>query len=175
VHLFDHLKISNWNLSNLWTNLPLFFMGTAFADMEFIKGWRPLDKLRDINIWLAVLRNITLLIIFFLWGSLNRYGCYRADDEQCPLFNAITINFYLPYWMAIYIGALAIFTLALLSPGFQWFLGSPPMQFLGKISYTLYLSHEWIIEWAMQDYYHHFRTLDKPAPEGREQDNFNEV
>jgi hypothetical protein len=38
----------------------------------------------------------------------------------------------------------------------------------------LYLIHEWIIEWAMQDYYHHFRQLDKPAPEGREQDNFND-
>jgi hypothetical protein len=45
---------------------------------------------------------------------------------------------------------------------------------LGKISYTLYLSHEWIIEWAMHDYYNHFRTLDKPAPEGREQENFND-
>jgi peptidoglycan/LPS O-acetylase OafA/YrhL len=70
----------------------------------------------------------------------------------------------MPYWIAIYIGALAIFFLALVSPGFQWILASPPLQFLGKISYTLYLTHEWIIEWAMQDYYNHFRELDHPVP-----------
>jgi hypothetical protein len=102
-------------------------MGTAFADMEFIKGWRPLDKFRDINIWLAVLRNLVLLTLFLCYGSLNRYGCYKAEDEQCPFFNFITINFYMPYWIAIYIGALAIFTLALLSPAFQWLLASPPL------------------------------------------------
>jgi peptidoglycan/LPS O-acetylase OafA/YrhL len=53
-------------------------------------------------------------------------------------------------------------------------LGSPPIQFLGKISYTLYLIHEWIIEWMMQDFYHHFRDYEQMAPEGRERDNFND-
>jgi len=143
-------------------------MGVAFSDMEFIKGWRPLDQFRNINIWLAVLRNVVLLLIFFFYGSLNRYGCYRAEDDQCPVFNAITLNFYLPFWIAIDIAALAIFVLALLSPGMQWFLASWPIQFLGRISYSLYLLHEWIIEWAMQDYYGHFRELDQEAQPGRE-------
>jgi hypothetical protein len=73
---------------------------------------------RDLPTWVCWIRNITLLIIFFCWGSLNRYGCYKAEDDQCPFFNFITLNFYMPYWIAIYIGALAIFFLALVSPGF---------------------------------------------------------
>jgi hypothetical protein len=126
-----------------------------------MKDWRPFDAIRNLSLGMSILRNVILLTIFFLWGSLNRYGCYNERDDPCPLFDAITIHSYLPFWMAIYIGAMAIFILALVSPAFQWVLGSPPMQFLGKISYTLYLSHEWIIQWAMQDYYGHFRQMDK--------------
>jgi len=55
-------------------------MGTAFADMEFIKDWRPIDKFRDIPMWLAVIRNIVLLTLFLTFGMLNRYGCYQAED-----------------------------------------------------------------------------------------------
>lgn len=98
--------------------MPLFFIGVAFSDVEFIKGWRPIDQFRNISTWMAVLRNIVLLTLFFTFGSLNRYGCYRSDDAQCWFNNAITLNFYVPYWIAIYIGALAIFFLALTSPGF---------------------------------------------------------
>jgi hypothetical protein len=53
----------------------------AFADVEFIKGWRPIDKARNISTWMAVLRNTVLIVIFLTFGSLNRYGCYKADDE----------------------------------------------------------------------------------------------
>lgn len=123
----EQLSITSWHLSKFFHQLPIFFFGVAFADMEFIKGWRPLDKLRNIPTWLAVIRNIVLLTIFACYGSLNRYGCYRAQDDQCPFFSIIMINFYLPYWVGIYIGALAIFLLALVSPATQWVLASPPL------------------------------------------------
>ena len=37
--------------------------------MENIKPKRPLDNFRDLNIWLAILRNTILLILFFSYGS----------------------------------------------------------------------------------------------------------
>jgi hypothetical protein len=132
-------------------------MGTAFCDLEFIKGYRPIDNFRNINIWLAILRNIVLLAVFLLYGSLNKYGCYSGGDDQCSLNNILTIDSHIPYWIALWIASLAVFFLALTSEAFQWILASWPIQFLGKISYMLYLTHEWIIEWCMQDYYHHFR------------------
>lgn len=102
-------------------------MGVAFADVEFMKDWRPIDNFRYENIWLALTRNIFLLTLFLTFGMLNRYGCYEAEDEQCWFNNLITLNFYLPYWIAIYIAALAIYFLALTSEGFQWLLGSAPI------------------------------------------------
>jgi hypothetical protein len=36
---------------------------------------------------------------------------------------------------------------------------TPPMQFMGRISYMLYLSHEIFVEWGMIDFYGHFRPM----------------
>jgi peptidoglycan/LPS O-acetylase OafA/YrhL len=118
ISFTDYKKATSWGLKKFWRHLPLFFMGTAFCDMEFIKGWRPIDNFRNINIWLAILRNIVLLAIFLLYGSLNRYGCYEESDDQCTINNIITIDSYIPYWVALWISALAVFFLALTSEAF---------------------------------------------------------
>ena len=118
VHVLEDLKVTQWNIAFFWHQLPLFFMGVAFSDIESMKDWRPLDAIRDLGLGMTLLRNTILLTIFFLFGSLNKYGCYNEKDEACPLFNFITLDSHLPFWMAIYIGALAIFVLALVSPAF---------------------------------------------------------
>ena len=49
--------------------------------------------------------------------------------------------------------ALAINILALTSEAFQWILASAAGQFLGQVSYTLYLLHVLIVHWAQRDTY----------------------
>jgi len=44
-------------------HLPMFFIGTAIVDSEFIKPKRPLDYIRNLNIWWSILRNLVLLAI----------------------------------------------------------------------------------------------------------------
>ena len=50
--------------------------------------------------------------------------------------------------------------LALSSEWTQMLLNSGIMQFLGKISYTMYLLHELIVVWAMRDTYNKFLEND---------------
>ena len=56
----------------------------------------------------------------------------------------------MPADFAWFIGTICVFILLLVSPGFQAFFMTRPFQFLGKISYTLYLSHFFFIEVNMQ-------------------------
>ena len=46
--------------------------------------------------------------------------------------------------------------LALTSEWTQWVLSTPPCQFLGKVSYTLYLIHQLFVVWMMRDTYNYF-------------------
>ena len=52
--------------------------------------------------------------------------------------------------------AISAISLALTSDAFTWFLASWPIQFLGQISYTLYLVHMLIVDWLMRDTYNYF-------------------
>jgi len=49
----------------------MFILGAAFADIENLKGWRPLDKLRNLNMCLAIVKNLVLLFFFLSYGSYN--------------------------------------------------------------------------------------------------------
>jgi hypothetical protein len=53
--------------------------------------------------------------------------------------------------MAEFIGAISLIILCLISEWAQWFLCTFPFEFLGKVSYTLYLIHELIVVWAQRD------------------------
>jgi len=70
----------------------------------------------------------------------------------------------MPWWVGLYIGSFALMALVMLSEGAQWLLKTIPFQFMGRISYMLYLIHELFIEWMMIDFYGHFRRRDKPLP-----------
>ena len=105
----------------------MFFIGTCVCDFDNQKFERPLDIFRDLWWPLALLKNSVLLFFFLSYGSINKHGCYYDFDEPCPYFNAITLNSNMPWWIANYIGALAIFLLVLTSEGAQWLLNTRGM------------------------------------------------
>ena len=160
VHFLEHYKVGGWNTSKLLYHLPHFFIGVALCDMEFLEDWRPLDYARFDNIWLATLRNVVLVFLFLTYGSLDKYGCLTAYDARCWYVSTMSFDCNMPWWVGLYIGSFSLMALAMLSEGFQWLLRTPPFQFMGRISYMLYLIHELFIEWCMVDFYGHFRRRD---------------
>jgi hypothetical protein len=123
-------------------HLPMFFVGTAIVDSEFIKPKRPLDYIRNLNIWWSILRNLVLLCIFLFYGSnLGKYTCEKPHDHSCEFFRIITFDWNMPKEVGWYFAATSIIVLALVSPAFQYLLNTCISQFFGKISYMLYLIH----------------------------------
>lgn len=51
----------------------MFIIGIALSDMEHVyyKGKRPLDYVREWNIWWSILRNFILIFFFLSYGSFN--------------------------------------------------------------------------------------------------------
>ena len=93
-----------------------FIIGVGLCDIEFLPGnWRPLDAIRFQNIWLAILRDLVLLWIFFSYGALDRHGCYGENDEKCPYMYAITFAEHIPYWFALDLASLSMILLVLVS------------------------------------------------------------
>lgn len=62
----------------------------------------------------------------------------------------------MPKPVAHYIAGICVILLSLTSEWTQWILGSTPFQFMGRISFSLYLVHEIFIEWAQLDTYYYF-------------------
>jgi len=56
----------------------MFVIGVLFADIENLKGWRPLDLLRNLPLPLAMLKNLVLGWLFLTFGSYN-------GGENCEL------------------------------------------------------------------------------------------
>ena len=131
----------------------MFFIGTLLSDSEFIfKTWRPLDYARRWGLWMSILRNTILIILFFTYGSyVGKDACEATREGNCIFWEVVTFEWMLPKEFCNYIAAVSIILLGLLSSSFQWFLLTPPIQFMGRISYTFYLIHLLILEWAMAD------------------------
>jgi hypothetical protein len=106
---------------------------------------RPLDSIRDLNFWVKIPINLTFLAIFMLWGSIMSNGnCSNKDPDACWFHRAVTFGELdlLPW---AFFAAISGFVFLLTSEYFQWLMSSAPFRFLGRISYTLYLIHEFII------------------------------
>jgi len=94
---------------------------------------------------------------------------YDIDvDDRCFWSYTMLINDNIPFWWGTYFASFAMFALVLLSEWLQWFLLTPPMQFLGRVSYMLYLSHEIFVEWGMHDFYGHFRPMHRMEGDSEE-------
>jgi peptidoglycan/LPS O-acetylase OafA/YrhL len=141
--------------------LPVFFFGVAFADMENLKPRSPLEWLRELSIWWKIPINLLLLVIIVSWGSYSGDGqCLAADDGNCPYWVYATANETIPKLACTFTAAILLVLLALTSSWFQWILASAPSQFMGRISFSLYLFHEVFTDWAMVDTYYYFLGID---------------
>ena len=120
---------------------------------------RPLDKIRDLHWAWKIPINVTLLAAFLIWGSIQNeesIGCLTTYDERCKIWTIASLNGFLPMRFTMAAAAFSAIILALTSDVFQWILSSSPIQFLGKVSYTLYLFHILIVHWAQRDTYNYF-------------------
>lgn len=121
---------------------------------------RPFDRVRNLSIWWKIPINFLLIALFVIYGSnsndMGSENCYTNYDDMCPFFKAVTFNNFIEQTSCHYIASLSITVLAFTSESTQWFLTTWPFQFLGKVSYTLYLIHELIVVWAMRDTYNYF-------------------
>lgn len=84
----------------------------------------------------------------------------EAHDGECEYWRIMTINGFIPRMVGFYAAAISIIILALTSEWTQWFLATPPIQFLGKISFSLYIFHELFTEWCQVDTYYYFLRND---------------
>jgi len=150
-------------MNRLFLSFPLFFLGLALSDLETMPDGGPLAKVRAIHWGWKIPLNLLLFAVFLIYGSNSNEenaNCYTGYDEPCDLYQWVTL------WQAIdarvcqYLGAVSLFVLALTSSWFQWTLDSWPFQFLGRISYSLYLMHSLIVDWAMRDTYNWFTAAD---------------
>jgi len=142
-------------LTKFYIHMPLFFIGTALADIESWKDYRPLDEIRNLHWGVKILINTPLFLIFLIYGSWKAEGrCLNNFDGDCPLWEYATFHGAIVMVPAYYAASFSIILLALTSDVAQWILSTWVMQFLGQISFTLYLIHELFVEWLETDTYY---------------------
>lgn len=112
----DFQGYTNYKLAKGITLLPVFFVGLMLADSENWKPKRPLDWVRELNIWWKVLINSVLFTLFILYGSFYGDGnCIIKGEGDCEYHRIITINHIIPKLGCTYIGAISLIILALTS------------------------------------------------------------
>jgi uncharacterized membrane protein YeiB len=137
--------------------MPIFFFGVMFADIETWKDYRPLDSVRNLHWGWKIPINLVLSIIILSWGSYQDEGmCLRNDDGNCEFWRYPTFDWYLPRPVVHYTAAILLIFFALTSSWFQWVLGSAPFEFMGRISFSLYLLHELFTDGIMIDTYYYY-------------------
>lgn len=135
-------------------HLPTFAWGVIFADIECINinGRRPLDVIRKLSIWVKIPFNLFLFTLFVVFGSVDiePLNGMRADEHQTYSLT-VSFGYFIGMPVCMLICALSIFFLCLTSRWAYVILNTPPFQFLGTISYELYLLHTLVIEWPMKE------------------------
>ena len=102
-----------------------------------------------------------MFVVIISWGSYSGDGkCVQVSDGTCPFWIYATFGELVPKLVCTFIAANLLILLALTSSWFEWVLGSIVMQFMGRISFSLYLVHELFTEWAMVDTYYFFMGKD---------------
>ena len=125
-------------------------MGVYLSDIEHPEGGKnkPLDKIRNLPLGWKILVNTILLTIFVIYGSWKGYGsCYTDHDSECPLWYYASACGWIFGNVGYYAASISLILLSLTSDVAQWILSTWAMQFLGRISFPLYLIHNLIIEW----------------------------
>jgi len=142
--------------------IPVFFYGVILADLETLNQ-RPLDGIRNLHWGWKIPVNFALFFVGVSFGAYSKntsmLHCENLGSEEkgyCYYWAVISWNGILPMEICTHIGANAIIILALTSDVAAWILGSVIIQFMGKISFCLYLVHELFTEWLIVDTYYYF-------------------
>lgn len=117
AYKYTKYHISKKNTPLFW-HMPIFLIGVVLSDMEHVyyKGKRPLDYIREWNIWWSIVRNVVLLFLFVSYGSYDgEHRCKVHKNSNCDYWMYATFNFFIPVEVCFYIGALSIILLALVS------------------------------------------------------------
>ena len=78
---------SIWKLNNKALNMPVFFFGVAFADLETWKDYRPLDSVRELHWGWKIPLNTFIIAIVFSYGSYWDTGmCLSTNDGNCEFW-----------------------------------------------------------------------------------------
>ena len=115
---------------------------------------RPLDRIRDLHWGWKIPLNALLAGAFLVWGSIQNEdptGCINAYGPRCKVYTIASINGFLPYRFTLAAASISAIILALTSDVFQWILKTAPIQFLGQVSYTLYLVHILFVHWIQKE------------------------
>lgn len=158
VEWLGFLNLIPWKTNRPFKQIPFFLIGTALADLENMTH-RPLDKIRDLHWGWKIPLNALLAGAFLIWGSIQNEeptGCINAYGPRCKVYTIASINGFLPYRFTLAAASISAILLALTSDVFQWILKTAPIQFLGQVSYTLYLVHILFVHWIQKDTYNYF-------------------
>jgi len=167
IDYLGFLNLIPWNTPVAIGLVPHFLIGVAISDMENMV-YRPLDKIRDLHWGWKIPLNTVLILIILIYGAIEGDTpdkCYTLYDDRCPEVIWYSLNGFLPLQFTKNLSTMAIILLALTSEGAQWVLKTAPIQFLGKVSYPLYLFHVLILHWAERDTYNYFLGEGIPADE----------
>ena len=147
----DAYEITHYNVSKFQFHLPIFLVGMFLSYSEaHPKAKSIFDKVRNWGYFASSLRNIFLLTIFFVYGSnCGKYHCEHLRDGDCTFWVQVTLNWEIPQMFSLYVAAMAIIVLTLVSETVQKVLMSEWLQFLGRISFSLYLFHEIFLYWPI--------------------------
>ena len=139
-------------LEGIIDNMPYFFIGMALSTSELYNpNWRPLDRLRRYGYIASRQRNLIFTFLFFTYGGyMGKPFCDGNPEGYCHYVSIMSHKHTITTYIMQMIASIQIILMALVSPGFQYFLGSGPIKFLGKISFPFYLIHFVFIDFGMK-------------------------
>jgi len=152
---------THYKIAKMMNFIPVFFYGVILADLETFHV-RPLDSIRNLHWGWKIPVNLALFTVAVSFGAYNRSGwmhCETASDDEypyCIYWSIVSWNGIIPMEICTHIGANALIILCLTSDVAAWILGTVIIQFMGKISFSLYLVHELFTEWLIVDTYYYF-------------------
>ena len=113
----DAYEITHYNVSKFQFHLPIFLVGTLLSYSEAHPEAKGLfDKIRNWGYLASGLRNTFLFTLFFVYGSnTGKFHCEHLRDGDCTFWVRATLNWQIPQMFSLYVAALAIIVLTLVS------------------------------------------------------------
>lgn len=138
ILLFGQLRLIRWGLmlgAAYWfagNFYQCFIIGLIIAE---VRSWR---FMRGTSIRLPAWLSVLLMVIVIICGSYPKYAVSYSMTPGSYWF-APPLNWLGGGWSML--AAIALFLLVLHAPSAQWLLTRRPVQFLGKVSYSMYGLH----------------------------------